>query len=78
MMKNAFYFNIKALFVLKLFKFLSWLFGHVEKRLDLKDKVNFEIHDVTAWLKNNCNTHIAQYLKKKKQSDNEIWSVNRI
>ena len=23
-------------------------------------------------------THIAQYLKKKRQSDNEIWSVNNI
>ena len=29
--KNAFYFILKALFVLKIFKFLSWLFGHVEK-----------------------------------------------
>ena len=29
MMKNAFYFTLKALFVLKLFKFLSWLSGHV-------------------------------------------------
>ena len=28
-MKNAFYFTLKALFVLKIFKFLSWLFGHV-------------------------------------------------
>ena len=34
MIKNAFYFTLKALFVLKLFKFLSWLFGHVENRLD--------------------------------------------
>ena len=31
MMKNAFYFILKALFVLKLFKFLSRLFGHVGK-----------------------------------------------
>ena len=31
MMKNAFYFILKALFVLKIFKFLSWLFGHVEE-----------------------------------------------
>ena len=31
MMKNDFYFILKALFVLKIFKFLSWLFGHVEK-----------------------------------------------
>ena len=30
MMKNAFYFILKSLSVLKIFKFLSWLFGHVE------------------------------------------------
>ena len=29
--KNAFYFILKALLVLKIFTFLSWLFGHVEK-----------------------------------------------
>ena len=34
MMKNAFYFTLKALFVLKIFKFLPWRFGHVSKRLD--------------------------------------------
>ena len=34
MMKNAFYFTVKALFVLKIFKCLSWLFGHLGKRLD--------------------------------------------
>ena len=34
MMKNAFYFTSKALFVLKIFKCLSWLFGHVSKRLN--------------------------------------------
>ena len=31
MMKNVFYFILKPLFILKIFKFLSWLFGHVEK-----------------------------------------------
>ena len=31
MMKNAFYFLLKALFFLNIFKVLSWLFGHVEK-----------------------------------------------
>ena len=31
MMKNAFYFILKALFFLKIFKFLSWLSGHVEE-----------------------------------------------
>ena len=31
MMKNAFYFILKALFILKIFKFLSRLFGHAGK-----------------------------------------------
>ena len=35
-MKNAFLITSKALFILKIFKFLLWLFGHVSK---------------TAWLK---------------------------
>ena len=34
MMKNVFYFTLKALFVLKIFKFVFWLFGHEEKQLD--------------------------------------------
>ena len=29
--ENAFYFTLKALVVLEIFKFLSWLFGHVEE-----------------------------------------------
>ena len=77
-MKNAFYFTLKALFVLKIFKFLSRFFSHVEKQLDEKDKVNLNIYDVTTCLTYSYNTHIAQYLTNKKQSDNEIWSVNRI
>ena len=32
MMKNAFYFIFKALFILKIFKFLSGLLGYVEKK----------------------------------------------
>ena len=65
LMKNAFHFNSKALFVLKIFTFLSWLFVHVAKRLDYKDKVNFKIYDITPWLTDNCNTHIPQYLEVK-------------
>ena len=64
MMKDAFCFTSKALFVLKIFKFLSGVFGHVSKQLDYKDKINFKFDDVTAWLTNNCNTHIAQYITK--------------
>ena len=62
-MKKTFYFTSKALFVLKICKFLSRLFGDVAKRLDKKDKANFKFYDVTAWLANNFNTHIDQYLK---------------
>ena len=50
MMKNTFYFSLKAHFVLKMIKFFSSL--------------NFNIYDVTAFLTNNGNTYIAQYLKK--------------
>ena len=62
MMKDAFYFTSKAPFVLKIFKFLSGLLGHVSKQIE--NQVTFKIYDVTAWLKNNCNTHIAQYVEK--------------
>ena len=31
--ENAFNFILKAFFVLKIFKFSSWPFGHVEKQL---------------------------------------------
>ena len=31
MMENSFYLILKALFVLKIFKHLSWIFGHVKK-----------------------------------------------
>ena len=34
MMENTFYFNVEALFVLIIFKFLSLLFGHAEKQFD--------------------------------------------
>ena len=45
MMKNEFYFMLKAIFVYKMFKFLSWVFGHVGKRLDKKATVNFKIYE---------------------------------
>ena len=64
MMKNAFYFTLEALLVLKIFKLLSQLFDHVEKTACLEDKVNFKICEVTIELTNNCNTHSDQYLKK--------------
>ena len=60
MMKNAFYFVLKAFFVLKIFKLLSWLFGYVGKTAWLEDKINFKIHEVTTWFTNNCNSHFVR------------------
>ena len=48
------------------------------REVDQKGKINFKIYDVTTWLTNNHNTHIAQYPTKERQPDNEICSVNRI
>ena len=61
LLKNAFYFTSRALFVLKIFKSLSWLFVHAARRFFEKDKVNFKFYDVTAWSADHCNTHIPQY-----------------
>ena len=63
-MKNAFYFTQKLFPFSKYLTFCLDHFGRVVKPLDLEDKVNFKIYDITAWLTNSCNTHIAQYLEK--------------
>ena len=46
MMKNAFYFTLKALIVLKIFQFLSSRFGHGEKTAD---EIDFKMYGVTTW-----------------------------
>ena len=56
---------------LKLFSFSGYLnfcldfLVMFKKQLDQKDKVNFEIHDVTASLTNNFDTHIANIFRIK-------------
>ena len=73
MMKNAFYFILKAFFLFKIFKFFC-LGVLVMKKTDwLERNINFRIHNITTWLVNNCNTHISHYLTNEKQPDNEIW-----
>ena len=75
MMKNGFCLTVKAFFVLNIFKFLSY-FGYLGKWLDGKAKVNnVKICDVKNWERKNCNTHIAQYFEKQRQSDNNCESV---
>ena len=57
MMKNTFCFMLKAIYVLGVFTFLSWLFSCVEKQLDTKAKGNYKIYDFTDWITNNYKTH---------------------
>ena len=59
-MLNDFYFTSKVPFVLKILKFLYWHFGHLAKRLNKKEKVNFKFYDVTAWY-----THILNISRSK-------------
>ena len=77
-MKNAFYFTLKAVFVVEIFTFLSGLSGYIEKRLNKKENFHFKIYDITDWTTNNYKIHIAQYPKKQSQSGNEVWSVDKI
>ena len=71
MMRNAFYYILKALFVLKMFKFFVFTFWSCRKKLlDKKDKVNLKIYDITNWLANNYNTRIVKHFTKKMQPDN--------
>ena len=62
MMKNIFYFILKDLIVLKVFKFLSRLSGDVGKQLEQKRKISFKIYDVTTCETISYNALIAQYL----------------
>ena len=78
-MKNAFYFILKALFVLKIFKFLSWLFGHAEKTAWLEREGQFQ----NSWRHNFVKKQLQYlccpiYLTNSIQPDNETWSINRL
>ena len=79
-MEKCFLFHV---FISKLFSFFRYLHFYIDFKLcrktaDKKVNVNFKIYGLRDWATNNCNKHIAQYLKKKRQSGNEIWLVNKI
>ena len=45
----------------------------IQKKTALLETLGyFKINNITTWLTNNQNTHIAQYLTKQRQSDNDI------
>ena len=79
-MMNAFYFTLKALFVLEILKFLSWLFGHVKNSLIRKTKIISKFI-MSQPGKHTITLHILTNISKSKGneiSNNETWSVNRI
>ena len=80
MMKSAFYFILKALFILKIFKFLSWLFSHVQYKKGLIRKMRLISKFMTSQPgKQTVAAHILSNISRSKErSDNRIWSVNRI
>ena len=71
MMKNA-YLILKAYFGLKIFEFLPWSFGHVEKQGSFQ---NLWHHNL---VKKQSQYSYCLLSHQERQSDNEIWSVNRI
>ena len=69
-MKNAFYFTLKALFVLQIFKFLSRLFGHVEDgsiRKIRSDRQNPWRHDLVKKQLQYTYCPISQEVKATRQ-----------
>ena len=42
------------------------------KRLGMKDKINYKIYDVIAWITNSCNTNISR------SKDNETMKFGQL
>ena len=75
-MKNAFYFKLKALLVLGIFTFLMWRFDYLEKWLDKKSNVNYKIY-VRGCTTNNYIQYtyypISQDVKATRQTNLASW-----
>ena len=63
-MKNAGFFILKAIFVLKIFKFLSWPIRSCSKTVE-KAKVIFKIYDVMNLGGYNYTTNTALYSRSQ-------------
>ena len=81
-MKNAFYFILKALFVFEIFKFLYiplLLFFPVNHWLRGWSNINLKVYDVSNCLnKNTLITHFVLYIEKEKRYDIEPLSIDRV
>ena len=81
-MKNAFYFILKALFVFETFKFLYiplLFFFPVNHWLRGWSNINLKVYDVSNCLnKNTLITHFVLYIEKEKRYDIEPLSIDRV
>ena len=68
MIKSTFNFTFKALFILKILKFLSWIFGHVEKWLDQTDNVNFKVFMTLRPGKQTITIHVLANMLRRKEN----------
>ena len=59
---------LKALFIVEIFTFLSWLFGYLEKWLDKKVKVNSNNYDITDKTPNIITIHILPNISRCKNN----------
>ena len=86
MIKTCFYFISKTLYALKIFQFLSWLFRHVEKRLNPLSASVALIQKPVNWFALQINLVLDGLIRKirlifrevQATWDNEKWSVNKI
>ena len=72
MMKNVFYFNLKAVFVFKIVNFLSWIFGNVEKKTWLERSGSFQ----NSWRHNLVNKHLQYaYCLMSREVNTTRWCI---
>ena len=79
--EKCFLFHLESSFRSQDIYILSCLFGHIEKRLDWKDKLSFKSHDVTTWLINTySNTIIAIHILTNitRSKDNEAIKFGQL
>ena len=76
MIKNSFYLCYRDLFIFELFTFLSRLFDYSEKWLNVKVIVNFKFMMSQTGQQIIKIRIVPNISIGKKQSDNEIWSIN--
>ena len=68
MMEIVFYFTLKDLFVLSMFKVLACFLVKQKNRLGQKDQINFKTYYFTIWETSKCNTLITRNIPRSRGS----------